>query len=232
VGLAVEWSDDKAEILLKGISALPEVTLIEGMRMADSPTTRPSLLVRLRDARDADAWQQFVELYGPIVYRFARRHRLQDADAADLTQEVLRAVTTGMVRFDYDPQHGSFRGWLFTLAHHRLIDLLNRRRRQEQDSGDSATHRLLDEQPAHESEDVWNQEHERQVFAWAAEQVRGQFTETTWRAFWQTAVDGRDAAAVAEELNLSVGAVYIAKSRVQARLREQIRQATDEDAEG
>ncbi len=196
--------------------------------MADSPTTRPSLLVRLRDARDADAWQQFVELYGPIVYRFARRHRLQDADAADLTQEVLRAVSTGVGRLDYDPQRGSFRGWLFTLAHHKLYDLLTRRRRQEQGSGDSGTQRLLDEQPAPDSQEVWNQEHDRQVFAWAAEQVRSQFTETTWRAFWQTAVEGRDAAGVAEELNISVGAVYIAKSRVQARLREQIQQIADD----
>jgi RNA polymerase sigma-70 factor (ECF subfamily) len=79
---------------------------------------------------------------------------------------------------------------------------------------------------APDSQEVWNQEHERQVFAWAAEQVRGQFTESTWRAFWATAVEGRDAAAVAEELNLSAGAVYVAKSRVQARLREQIREIT------
>jgi RNA polymerase sigma-70 factor (ECF subfamily) len=200
--------------------------------MADAPTTRPSLLVRLRDAQDADAWRQFVELYGPIVYRFGRRHRLQDADAADLTQEVLRGVSGGVGRLDYDPRRGSFRGWLFTLAHRKLYDLLARRRRQEQPGGDSATHLLLDEAPARDSEDVWNQEHERQVFAWAAEQIRGQFTETTWRAFWATAVEGRDAAAVAEELKLSVGAVYVAKSRVQARLREQIRQVTDEEAEG
>ena len=199
--------------------------------MADAPTTRPSLLVRLRDAQDADAWRQFVELYGPIVYRFARRHRLQDADAADLTQEVLRGVSGGVGRLDYDPRRGSFRGWLFTLAHRKLYDLLARRRRQELPSGDSATQMLLDELPARDSEDVWNQEHEQQVFAWAAEQVRGQFTETTWRAFWATAVEGRDAAAVAEELHLSVGAVYVAKSRVQARLREQVRQVTDEDAE-
>jgi RNA polymerase sigma-70 factor (ECF subfamily) len=197
--------------------------------MADSPTTRPSLLVRLRDAQDADAWKQFVELYGPIVYRFGRRHHLQDADAADLTQEVLRAVSTGVARLDYDPQRGSFRGWLFTLAHRKLYDLLARRRKQEQAGGDSATHRLLDEQPAPDSEEIWNQEHDRQIFARAAELVRGQFTETTWRAFWLTAVEGRDAAGVAEELGLSVGAVYIAKSRVQARLREQIQQIAEDE---
>lgn len=198
--------------------------------MAEAPNTRPSLLVRLRDARDADAWQQFVELYGPIVYRFGRRHRLQDADAADLTQEVLRGVSAGMERFAYDPCRGSFRGWLFTLAHRKLYDLLARRRRQEQASGDSAAHELLHDVPAPDSKDVWNQELERQLFACAAEQVRGQFTESTWRAFWATAVEGRDAAVVAEELHLSVGSVYVAKSRVQARLREKVREITEEDA--
>jgi RNA polymerase sigma-70 factor (ECF subfamily) len=197
--------------------------------MADGPTTRPSLLVRLRDTRDAEAWQQLVDLYGPIIYRFGRRHRLQDADAADLTQEVLRGVSTSVGRLDYDPQRGTFRGWLFTLAHRKLYDLLARRRRQEQASGDSAAQALLDEVPAPDSEEVWNQEHERQVFAWAAEQVRGQLSETTWRAFWATAVEGRDPASVAGELSLSVGAVYVARSRVQARLREQIREVTEED---
>lgn len=136
--------------------------------MADAPTTRPSLLVRLRDARDADAWREFVELYGPIVYRFGRWHRLQDADAADLTQEILRGVSAGVGPFDYDPRRGSFRGWLFTLAHRKLYDLFARRRRQEQASGDSAAQALLNEFPSPDSEEEWNQEHERQIFAWIA----------------------------------------------------------------
>ena len=200
--------------------------------MADAPTTRPSLLVRLKDSRDAEAWRQFVELYGPIIYRFGRRHRLQDADAADLTQEVLRGVSGGVGRFDYDPRLGSFRGWLFTLARRKLADLLARRRRQVQATGSDATQAHLEEQPERDSADVWNQEHERQIFAWAAEQVRGQFTETTWRAFWATAVEDRDAAGVAAKLGLSIGAVYVAKSRVQARLREQVRQVADDDGTG
>jgi RNA polymerase sigma-70 factor (ECF subfamily) len=196
--------------------------------MADAPTTRASLLVRLRDAGDGDAWRQFVGLYAPLVYRFGRQHGLQDADAADLSQDVLRAVSAAVGRFEYDPGKGSFRGWLFTLAHRKLCDLLDRQRRQGRGSGDSATQALLEEQPAPDSALLWDQEYERQVFAWAAEQVRGQFTEATWQAFWRTAVDGRGAAEVAKDLGLSVGAVYIAKSRVQARLREQVRQIEGE----
>src|SRR5689334_15164002 len=103
--------------------------------MADLPTTRASLLVRIRDARDREAWGQFVQVYGPVVYGYARKRGLQDADAADLTQDVLRAVSAAAGRLDYDPRRGSFCGWLFTLAHHKLYDLLACRRRQGQGCG-------------------------------------------------------------------------------------------------
>jgi RNA polymerase sigma-70 factor (ECF subfamily) len=195
--------------------------------MTDPPLTRPSLLVRLRDARDGDAWRQFVELYAPLVYRYARRHRLQDADAADLTQEVLRAVSGAVGRFDYDPGRGSFHGWVYTLAHRKLCDFLTRRRRQEQGSGDTATQGLLGELPAPEQEQ-WERDYERRVFVWAAERARAEFREATWQAFWQTAVEGRPAAEVAGALGLSVGAVYIAKSRVQARLKAIVQEARAE----
>ena len=88
--------------------------------MADPPSTRLSLLVRLRDLNDADAWRQFVELYAPLVYHYAHRRGLQDADAADVTQDVLQAVASGMEHFRYDPERGTFRGWLFTLVRHQL----------------------------------------------------------------------------------------------------------------
>ena len=195
--------------------------------MTDPPLTRPSLLVRLRDARDGDAWRQFVELYAPLVYRYARRHRLQDADAADLTQEVLRAVSGAVGRFDYDPGRGSFHGWVYTLAHRKLCDFLTRRRRQEQGSGDTATQGLLADLPAPEGEQ-WERDYERRVFVWAAGRARAEFREATWQAFWQTAVEGRPAAEVAGALGMSVGAVYIAKSRVQARLKALVQEARAE----
>jgi RNA polymerase sigma-70 factor (ECF subfamily) len=195
--------------------------------MTEPPSTRASLLVRLRDAGDQEAWRQFVGLYGPLIYRYGRRHRLQDADAADLTQEVLRAVSVSVGRLDYDPSRGSFRGWLFTLAHHKLCDFLTRARQRERGSGSDQTDELLHELPAPE-EDAWNQEYEQQLFAWAAERARGEFTDTTWQAFWRTAVDGRPAAEVAAELGLTVGAVYIAKSRVQARLKRLVQQVREE----
>src|SRR3954468_23608294 len=134
--------------------------------MADVPTTRPSLLVRIRDAGDEEAWGQFVQLYAPLVYDYARRRGLQDADAADLTQDVLRSVAAAAGRLDYDPRRGSFRGWLFTVARNQLNTFLDRRRRQAVGSGETGMQTLLEGQPAREEDEaaLWDREHEQRLF--------------------------------------------------------------------
>src|SRR5439155_20638678 len=91
-------------------------------RMAEFPPTRASLLVRLRDPRDEQAWAQFVDLYAPLIYGYARKQGLQDADAADLSQEVFRAIAGAVGRLEYDPARGSFRNWLFTVVRHKLAN--------------------------------------------------------------------------------------------------------------
>jgi RNA polymerase sigma-70 factor (ECF subfamily) len=187
--------------------------------MTTPPLTRPSLLVRIRDSGDRDAWRRFVEIYAPLVYKFARGRGLQDADAADLTQDVLQAVSGASKRLVYDPKRGTFRAWLYTVARNKVRNfLLARRRRHE--AGDP---RLLDDQPAKEEAEQWEREYEQRLFDWAVEQLRDSFQESTWRAFWLTSVSGRSASDTASELGMSVGAVYIAKSRVLARLRDEIK---------
>jgi RNA polymerase sigma-70 factor (ECF subfamily) len=196
--------------------------------MANLPTTRPSLLLRIRDPQDAAAWRDFVRIYAPVVYSYGRRRGLQDADAADLTQEVLRAVAAAAGRLEYDPQRGSFAGWLFTLAHHQLHDLQARRRRQSVGTGDTKVRVLLEQQPAREDDRaVWQGEYERRLFNWAAQRVRGSFHESTWQAFWSTAVEGQSVKEAAARLGLTAAAVYLARSRVMARLREQIEQVEE-----
>jgi RNA polymerase sigma-70 factor (ECF subfamily) len=193
--------------------------------MGDSPQTRPSLLARIRDAGDRQGWSQFVEVYAPLIYGLARRHGLQDADAADLTQDVLRVVARSVKGFEYDPERGSFRGWLFTLVRNELRDTLSRRRPGRAAGGTDAQDRL-DALPAPEDDLAarWDREHERRLFDYASVRVRGEVQETTWRAFWQTAVEGREPKEVAKGLGMTIAAVYLAKSRVMARLREQVRQ--------
>ena len=195
--------------------------------MDDTPSTQKSLLLRLRQKQDKEAWQHFVDLYAPIVYRYARRHHLQDADAADLTQEVLQNVSTAIDQLDYDPKRGSFRGWLFTLARRRLIDYLNRCNKQERGSGGSDAHAALQEASA-PHEDVWEQEYQRQLFVWLKDELQHQYTPTTWQAFWQTAVEGKPISEVAEKLQLTLSAVYIARSRVQSRIRDKINQVNED----
>jgi RNA polymerase sigma-70 factor (ECF subfamily) len=196
--------------------------------MGDAPITRPSLLVRLRDARDGLAWSQFVEVYAPLIYGFARKQGLQDADAADLTQDVLGVVSEAIRRLEYDPRRGTFRGWLFTVVRNKVRNFQSRRPR-DQGTGDTGAHNLLKEQPAPEADDgFWDQEYERHLFNCAARQVRGHVQDSTWQAFWRTTVEGHGARDVAEALHMTVAAVYLAKSRVMAQLKEQIRQLREE----
>src|SRR6266487_6823085 len=136
--------------------------------MTSSPHTRPSLLVRIRDAADREAWRQFVELYAPLVYRFARRRGLQDADAADLAQDVLHAVARSSGRLEYDPRRGTFRGWLFTVARNKLHTFLKRQQRLRRRTEDVAVERLP-EGPAAGGPDeaaLWEQEYQQRLFDW------------------------------------------------------------------
>ncbi len=192
--------------------------------MVQFPPTRASLLLRLRDPRDGAAWDQFVDLYGPLVYGYARKQGLQDADAADLCQDVLGAVAGAVGRLEYDPARGTFHNWLLTVVRHRLWKWQAARQRSPHASGDPEVGDLLEQCPAPEpAEPTWEEEWQRRAFAWACEQVRGGVSDTTWQAFWRTAVDGRPSKQVAADLGLSVAAVYLARSRVLARLKELVR---------
>jgi RNA polymerase sigma factor (sigma-70 family) len=198
--------------------------------MTDSPATRQSLLVRLRDSKDGQAWAEFVAIYTPLIERLARGKGLQRADSADLAQEVFRAVAGAIDRYDPDPARGSFRGWLFRIARNLMINLLAARRVRPQATGDSDVRELIERVPAPDSAETafFDGEYRRRLFLWAAEQVRGDFRESTWRAFWLTAVDGQGPSTTAQAVGISVGAVYIAKSRVMARLRAVIEQVEGE----
>jgi RNA polymerase sigma-70 factor (ECF subfamily) len=188
--------------------------------MAEVPPTRASLLVRLRDPRDQAAWTEFIALYGPLVYNYARKQGLQDADAADLGQEVLRAVASSVGRLEYDPSRGSFRNWLFTIVRRKLSTWRSARGNRLRGSGDSATQQLLEQCPAPTTDEAeWEADWEDQVFSWACAQVRKDVTDSTWQAFWRTALEGQPTKHVAAELGLTTTAVYLARHRILARLK-------------
>src|SRR4051794_25373289 len=193
------------------------------MPVDESPLTRASLLVQIRDGTNHAAWREFVDLYGPVVYGFARKRGLQDADAADLMQDVLRSVSSAIGRLDYDRKQGTFRGWLFTITRNKVFNFLSARRIRPRAAGDSATTRLLAEEPdvASDGADAWELEYQRRLAALAMERIKSEFQHNTWRAFWLTSVEGLPAAEVGRQVKMSAGAVYVAKSRVLARLRDE-----------
>ncbi len=135
--------------------------------MAEIPPTRASLLVRLRNPRDEAAWTQFVDLYAPLVYGYARKQGLQDADAADLSQEVLGVFAGAIGRLEYDPRRGSFRNWLFTVVRRKLSNWRRAERNRVDSTHDSATSWLLEQSPAEEKDAKWEQEWEQTLFTWA-----------------------------------------------------------------
>ena len=199
--------------------------------MAEAPLTRATLLVRLKDIDDAEAWTEFVQLYGPVVYGFARKRGLQDSDAADMVQEVLRSVARNADRMEYDPKKGTFRGWLYTVTRNKIYNFLSSQKRRPRASGDSGSQERLESyaDPSNEAEADWELEYQRRLSAKAMDRVKHEFQPATWQAFWGTAVEGRQAQEVGESLKMTSGAVYVAKSRVLARLREEVQRLQEEE---
>jgi RNA polymerase sigma-70 factor (ECF subfamily) len=191
--------------------------------MSAVPETRQSLLVRLKDRADHEAWQEFTEIYQPLIFRLACQRGLQHADAEDLVQQVLAAVARAIDRWEADPQRARFRTWLSRIASNAIINSLTRGR-ADRGTGDSQLQELLAEQHASNepASELLRIEHRREVFRWAARQIQIEFQRDTWDSFWLTAVEGREVAEVARELNRSEGAVYAARSRVMRRLREKV----------
>ena len=198
--------------------------------MPGVPTTRPSLLIRLRNHQDFQAWAQFVDLYAPFIYGYLRKRGLQDADAADLTQVALRQVAVHVGSMEYQPGESSFRGWLFTIVRNKLHDFYDRPHHLEQGAGKSDVQRLLENQPAPDTDEpaAWERDYQINLFAWAAEQIRPTLAQSTWEAFRMTAVEGKSGKEAAKHLGMTVAAVYLARSRVMARLRAVIAEIQEE----
>lgn len=191
--------------------------------MDSLPETRASLLIRVRDPADQAAWTEFVEIYRPVVLRLARQKGMQSADAEDVAQQVLVSVAKAVEERPHDPQRARFRTWLRRVAHNAILNGLMRGPR-DRGSGDSAMLEVLHQQasPTGPDSDLLKLEYRRELFRWAARQVRPEFQQATWQAFWRTAVEDQPIDAAAEELGKNRGAIYAARSRVIRRIQEKI----------
>lgn len=183
--------------------------------MGESPETRLSLLIRLRDRSDAEAWSRFVDLYGPLIYGHARRHGLSDADAADRMQEVLLAIARGVER--YDASRGPFRKWLYTVTMNKLRSFWKQRERRAETPSN-----LADVADSANPDERWEREYRQRIFSAAADSVRPRVDPTHWRVFWLAAVEGKRGADVAAECGVRVEQVYVIRQRVQKKLADTI----------
>lgn len=191
------------------------------------PSTSSSLLFRLRDYNDREAWDEFVQRYGPKIFGWCRRHRLQDADAKDVTQDVLTKFAKVIRSFEYDRSR-RFRGWLKTITNNAIRDAVKSRMRAGAGTGDS---RLLEALEAIQAPEALNDleeelatEHQRELelLEKAERQVRRRVEQRTWEAFRLTAKEGQPAAEVSKRFGISIAEVYVAKSRVKKMLRAEI----------
>jgi RNA polymerase sigma-70 factor (ECF subfamily) len=179
--------------------------------------TPVSLLERLQQGHDQDSWDRFVRLYLPLVCYWGRQVGLQDADVADLAQEVFLLLLDKLPEFRYDRTR-SFRHWLRRVTLNKRRELCRRRGLPVDEEAVAAE--VVEADPHQQR---WEEEHRCYLATQALRLMQTDFDQATWRACWATVVEGRPAGAVAKELGMTVGAVYSARSRVLRRLREELR---------
>jgi RNA polymerase sigma-70 factor, ECF subfamily len=183
--------------------------------------TSATLLERLNNRSDSEAWRRLVDLYSPLINGWLRRHGVWADDAEDLTQDVLGIVVREVSRFTHNGRAGAFRTWLRTITINCLRQSLRSRHLPAEATGSSGVMMMLDqlEDPSSDLSRRWDQEHDRYVLERLLELIEPEFRPDTWRAFRRQVIDGRSAEAVAAELGTSVNAVLIAKSRALSHLR-------------
>lgn len=189
--------------------------------MQELPETRESLLLQIREPENRAAWEEFVEIYQPVVYRFGVARGLQHADALDLIQTVFISVAGSIANWQVRDQNTCFRNWLLRVARNATINAITRKAPDLALGGDSIAIELVNRSVEDgESESQIDLEYKRQLYRRAAEQVRVSVSDVTWQAFEMTAVKGMAIEEAARETGMSVGAIYGARSRIMKRLSE------------
>lgn len=183
--------------------------------------TSLSLLQRLQQSPDEQAWQRFASIYQPLIHKWLKTYAPSEADVDDIVQDVLLTVFRKLNEFQHNGQTGAFRAWLRTTAVNRLR-LMWREKRPTLESDHAQFVGKLDllADPQSELSRQWDQEHDAHVAGQLLLQMEQEFAPATWHAFRRQVVDGTSAKLTAQEMGLSVNAVLIAKSRIMKRLRQ------------
>ncbi len=187
------------------------------------------MILRLQDAEDMAAWDEFATIYGSVVFNVAISKGFQAADADNLVQEVFMAVASSISNWLERDDRGSFRAWLLRIARNAAVDMITQKatRSLGRDGSDAQVHLASLPAPSGLSSAL-DLEYERTVFQWAAERVRESVAERTWQAFWLTSIEDVSVAEAATQLNTRPGNIYFARSRVMARIKELVQQYQDQ----
>lgn len=197
--------------------------------MTDFPATRNSLIAQIKSTGNQQAWDEFVDLYRPVIYRMARRRGLQDVDAQDLVQSVLVRVAQAIPRWEKTSPDVRFRHWLGRVARNAILSALLRQPQDRAAGGSAAFELLADVAEAHpDLHEELAREALREQYLRAAAIVRADVDAATWQAFELTMIHGHSCEAAAKMTRKSVGSIYAARSRVMRRLRDQIRLMQDQ----
>ena len=185
-----------------------------------TPETRLSLIWRLQSGTDEDAWTEFSNIYRHVIVRLASSKGLQAADAEDLAQKVLLAISKHIVGWKPDPKRGRFRAWLQKIVRNATLNALSRIPQDAAPGGTTAMRSLADLSRSDAA--AFDEEWKRETLNWAVGQIRPEFEPATWDAFWLTAVEGKSPNAAAAQTGKSLGAVYIARTRIMKRIRAKV----------
>lgn len=198
----------------------------------DAPTTQVSMILRLQNPRDAEAWDEFVLIYQPAVLKIASRLGLSDADANDACQEVMLRLSQVVNKWSPHAHDSSFRGWLYRVARNTMLQFLRNKKLPMVPLASESAGGSREELVAplvEENGSPFDVEFLRQVLRYVAEKIEGEFDPVNWSAFWLTYAKRQEISHVAERLEISVSRVYVARSRILKRLKREVERMTESD---
>lgn len=190
-------------------------------------STRATLLIRIKDPRDTEAWAQFYELYGPLLYRYARARGLGRDDAEDIRSKCYEAIVRQINAFDYEKSRGGFKAWLRTLVNRRVTDLL--RKRREPQAASAALRRIPEAGPT--PEEAWERQWKRQHLRYCLDQIKGRVSLENFEAFRLHVLEDRTVEEVSDQLGINANRVHKAKSRILKLVRQKMIEIGYEDAD-
>jgi RNA polymerase sigma-70 factor, ECF subfamily len=190
-------------------------------RSTDSPPTRVSLILHLQNEQDDAAWREFVTVYESFLMRLIQRRGVPATHVSDVTNQVLSAIARSIAQWKDDQQDASFRRWISRVARNVVIKYMSNERRHVSAVGGTDALESLGQLPAPLNDEIEHQ-YEHELIVWAAEQVKGEFIDTSWQAFWMTMIEGRAVADVAQTLAVSPGSIYMSRGRILKRIRDKV----------